>query len=150
MYFGLISFVCFNRLLIGSFLLVIVDPKKEQDEALISMVVKRSQSFSIVDDCGFKESVGLVDATASLDKLRTRARKVVSFFKTSTTAKEKHRKVQEQMGCPENKLIQGGAHMLEQHLSCCNACSRRDSAALVTLKTDVRPLSTRTMKLWHA
>ncbi|XP_078030269.1 E3 SUMO-protein ligase ZBED1-like [Epinephelus lanceolatus] len=47
-----------------------------------------------------------LDATPGLEDLRTRARKVVSFFKTSTTAKEKLREVQEQMNRPVKKLIQ--------------------------------------------
>ena len=59
----------------------------------------------------FAHSLNLVvkkslDATPGLQDLRTRARKVVAFFKTSTTAKEKLREVQEQMNRPVLKLIQ--------------------------------------------
>ncbi|KAK1890214.1 Zinc finger BED domain containing protein 1 [Dissostichus eleginoides] len=59
----------------------------------------------------FAHSLNLVlkkslDATPGLQDLRTRARKVVTFFKTSTTAKEKLREVQEQMNRPVLKLIQ--------------------------------------------
>nr|XP_033482545.1 zinc finger BED domain-containing protein 1-like [Epinephelus lanceolatus] len=85
-----------------------------------------------------------LDATPGLEDLRTRARKVVSFFKTSTTAKEKLREVQEQMNRPVKKLIQevdtrwNSTFLMLQRLF-----EERQSvgAALATLRTDVRPLS---------
>ncbi|KAJ4932479.1 hypothetical protein JOQ06_010900 [Pogonophryne albipinna] len=85
-----------------------------------------------------------LDATPGLQDLRTRARKVVTFFKTSTTAKEKLREVQEQMNRPVLKLIQeldtrwNSTYIMLQRLF-----KERQSvgAALATLKTDVRPLS---------
>ncbi|KAM7378282.1 hypothetical protein PAMA_013265 [Pampus argenteus] len=43
-----------------------VDRKQELDEALVNMVVKDSQPFSIMDDCGFKEFVALLDPTYTL------------------------------------------------------------------------------------
>lgn len=68
----------------------------------------------------------------------------MAYFKTSTTAKEKLREVQEQMQCPVMKLIQevdtcwnSTFHTLqrlfEERLSV--------GASLATLRTDVRPLS---------
>ncbi|KAK0134082.1 Zinc finger BED domain-containing protein 4 [Merluccius polli] len=95
----------------------------------------------------FAHSVNLVvkkslDATPGMTDIRSR--KVVTYFKTSTTAKEKLREVQEQMQCPVHKLIQevdtrwnSTYHML-QHLF-----EERQAvgAALATLRTDVRPLS---------
>lgn len=97
----------------------------------------------------FAHSLNLVvkkslDATPGLQDLRTRARKVVAFFKTSTTAKEKLREVQEQMNRPVLKLIQevdtrwNSTYLMLQRLF-----KERQSvgAALATLKTDVRPLS---------
>ncbi|KAK1889339.1 Zinc finger BED domain containing protein 1 [Dissostichus eleginoides] len=97
----------------------------------------------------FAHSLNLVvkkslDATPGLQDLRTRARKVVTFFKTSTTAKEKLREVQEQMNRPVLKLIQevdtrwNSTYLMLQRLF-----KERQSvgAALATLKTDVRPLS---------
>ena len=47
-----------------------------------------------------------LDATPVLADIRSRSRKVVTYFKTSTTAKEKLREVQEQMQRPVHKLIQ--------------------------------------------
>ncbi|XP_033998009.1 zinc finger BED domain-containing protein 1-like [Trematomus bernacchii] len=97
----------------------------------------------------FAHSLNLVvkkslDATPGLQDLRTRARKVVAFFKTSTTAKEKLREVQEQMNRPVLKLIQevdtrwNSTYLMLQRLF-----KERQSvgAALATLKTDVKPLS---------
>ncbi|XP_077097966.1 E3 SUMO-protein ligase ZBED1-like [Siphateles boraxobius] len=97
----------------------------------------------------FAHSLNLVvkkslDATPGLEKLRTRARKVVTFFKTSTTANEKLKEVQEQMNHPVKKLIQevdtrwNSTFLMLQRLY-----EERQSvgAALATLKTDVRPLS---------
>lgn len=97
----------------------------------------------------FAHSLNLVvkkslDVTPGLEDLRTRARKVVTFFKTSTTAKEKLREVQEQMKRPVMKLIQevdtrwNSTFLMLQRLF-----EERQSvgAALAMLKTDVRPLS---------
>ncbi|KAJ4947657.1 hypothetical protein JOQ06_009690 [Pogonophryne albipinna] len=85
-----------------------------------------------------------LDATPGLQDLRTRARNAVTFFTTSTTAKEKLREVQEQMNRPVLKLIQevdtrwNSTYLMLQRLF-----KERQSvgAALATLKTDVRPLS---------
>ena len=44
--------------------------------------------------------------TSDLDDIRTRARKIVGHFKSSTTAKEKLCEIQRQMGRPEHKLVQ--------------------------------------------
>ena len=85
-----------------------------------------------------------LDITPGLQDLRTRARKVVTFFRTSTTAKEKLTEVQEQMHLPALKLIQevdtrwnSTFLMLERIFEQRQAVG----AALATLKTDVNPLS---------
>ena len=44
--------------------------------------------------------------TPGLDEIRTRARKIVVHFKSSTTAREKLSEIQRQMGRPEHKLLQ--------------------------------------------
>ncbi|KAI7795648.1 putative zinc finger BED domain-containing protein 4-like [Triplophysa rosa] len=44
--------------------------------------------------------------TSDLDDIRTRARRIVAHFKSSTTAKEKLSEIQRQMGRPEHKLLQ--------------------------------------------
>ena len=46
-----------------------------------------------------------LDVTLGLQDLRTRALKVVTFFGTSTTAKEKLTEVQEEINLPVLKLI---------------------------------------------
>ena len=83
-------------------------------------------------------------ATPGLADIRSRSRKVVTYFKTSTTAKEKLREVQEQMQSPVHKLIQevdtrwnSTYHMLQRLFEERQAVG----AALATLRTDVRPLS---------
>ena len=84
------------------------------------------------------------DATPGLEDLRTRARKVVTFFRTSTTAKEKLKEVQEQLNRPVMKLIQevdtrwNSTFLMLQRLF-----QERQAvgAALATLTTDVTPMS---------
>ena len=85
-----------------------------------------------------------LDATPVLADIRSRSRKVVTYFKTSTTAKEKLREVQEQMQGPVHKLIQevdtrwnSTYHMLQRLFEERQAVG----AALATLRNDVRPLS---------
>ncbi|XP_051244075.1 zinc finger BED domain-containing protein 4-like [Dicentrarchus labrax] len=100
----------------------------------------------------FAHSLNLVvkkslDATPGLEDLRTRARKVVTLFKTSTTAREKLKEVQEQMNRPVMKLIQEvDTHWNSTFLMLQRLFKERQSvgAALATLKTDVRPLSSET------
>ena len=85
-----------------------------------------------------------IDATPGLEDLRTRARKVVTFFRTSTTAKEKLKEVQEQLNRPVMKLIQevdtrwNSTFLMLQRLF-----QERQAvgAALATLTTDVTPMS---------
>lgn len=48
-----------------------VDRKQELDEALVNMVVKDSQPFSIVDDTSFKEFVALLDPTYTVPSRKT-------------------------------------------------------------------------------
>ncbi|KAJ4949705.1 hypothetical protein JOQ06_021214 [Pogonophryne albipinna] len=48
-----------------------VDRKRELDGALVNMVVKDSQPFSIVDDCGFKELVALLDPRYTIQSTPT-------------------------------------------------------------------------------
>ncbi|XP_056442541.1 E3 SUMO-protein ligase ZBED1-like isoform X2 [Gadus chalcogrammus] len=85
-----------------------------------------------------------IDATPGLEDIRTRARKVVTFFRTSTTAKEKLKEVQEQLNRPVMKLIQevdtrwNSTFLMLQRLF-----QERQAvgAALAILTTDVTPMS---------
>lgn len=45
-----------------------------------------------------------IEATNGLDAIRAISRKIVSFFKTSTTAKERLSQMQQQLGHPVKKL----------------------------------------------
>lgn len=80
----------------------------------------------------------------SLEDQRTSAKKVVALCKTSTTAKEKLRQVQEQMTRPVMKLIQEvDTHRNGTFLMLRRLFEQRQAvgAALAMLKTDVRPQS---------
>lgn len=68
-----------------------------------------------------------LDATPGLVDIRSRARKVVAYFKTSTTAKEKLREVQEQMQCPVMKLIQKVDTRRIALFTCFSAFLKRDN-----------------------
>ncbi|XP_027859163.1 uncharacterized protein LOC114135785 isoform X1 [Xiphophorus couchianus] len=57
------------------------DRKRELDEALVNMLVKDSQPFSIVDDCGFKEFVALLDPTYTLPSKQTLKDMVIQRYK---------------------------------------------------------------------
>ncbi|XP_077083186.1 E3 SUMO-protein ligase ZBED1-like [Siphateles boraxobius] len=57
-----------------------VDWKRELDEALVNMVVKDSQPFSIVDDCGFKVFVALLDPTYTLPSRKALKNMVVQKY----------------------------------------------------------------------
>ncbi|KAJ4933657.1 hypothetical protein JOQ06_030481 [Pogonophryne albipinna] len=57
-----------------------VDWKRELDGALVNMVVKDSQPFSIVDDCGFKELVALLDPRYTLPSRRVLKEMVVKRY----------------------------------------------------------------------
>ena len=72
-------------------------------------MVASVRSMNLKHALCFAHSLNLVvkkslHATAGVDNIRTRAHKVVTFFKTST--KDKLREVQEQFNCPVKKLIQ--------------------------------------------
>lgn len=60
---------------------VLGDRKRELDEALVNMLVKDSQPFSIVDDCGFKEFVALLDPTYTLPSKQTLKDMVIQRYK---------------------------------------------------------------------
>lgn len=85
-----------------------------------------------------------IDQTPGLEDLRTRARKVVTYFRSSTTAKEKLKNVQQQMNCAVMKLIQevdtrwNSSFLMLQRLY-----DERQTvgAALASLRTEVNPLS---------
>ncbi|KAJ3581313.1 hypothetical protein NHX12_016785 [Muraenolepis orangiensis] len=64
-----------------------VDRKPKLDEALVNMVVKDSQPFSIVDDCGFKEFVALLDPTFTLPSRRAQKNMVLQIYEEETKAK---------------------------------------------------------------
>lgn len=50
------------------------------DEALVNMLVKDSQPFSIVDDCGFKEFVALLDPTYTLPSKQALKQMVIQRY----------------------------------------------------------------------
>lgn len=56
--------------------------KKELDEALVSMIVKDTQPFSIVEDAGFREFVAKLDPTYVLP---TRKVCLVTWMKHDST-----------------------------------------------------------------
>ncbi|XP_027130285.1 zinc finger BED domain-containing protein 1-like [Larimichthys crocea] len=62
-----------------------VDRKRELDEALVNMVVNDSQPFSIVDDCGFKEFVALLDPTYTLPSRQALKNMVVHRYEMEKT-----------------------------------------------------------------
>ncbi|KAJ4922349.1 hypothetical protein JOQ06_025886 [Pogonophryne albipinna] len=62
-----------------------VDRKRELDGALVNMVVKDSQPFSIVDDCGFKELVALLDPRYTLPSRRVLKEMVVKRYEEEKT-----------------------------------------------------------------
>ncbi|XP_038131113.1 uncharacterized protein LOC119776642 isoform X1 [Cyprinodon tularosa] len=56
------------------------DRKRVLDEALVNMLVKDSQPFSIVDDCGFKEFVALLDPTYTLPSKQALKQMVIQRY----------------------------------------------------------------------
>ncbi|KAK3508585.1 hypothetical protein QTP70_034101 [Hemibagrus guttatus] len=114
------------------------------DEALVNMTVKDYQPFTVVEDVGFREFVGILDPiyiipshqslkkmvedkhkkakeeakeevkkakadmeqTPGLEDIREKTLKIVAHFKSSTTARERLLVLKNQMGMPNNKLIQ--------------------------------------------
>ncbi|XP_051962567.1 zinc finger BED domain-containing protein 4-like [Xyrauchen texanus] len=90
-----------------------------------------------------KASVAL-DQNAVLSVIRANSRKIVGYFRSSTTAKERLTQVQEQMGQPALKLVQevdtrwnSTYHMLQRVYD----LREPVGAALAGLRTDVAPLS---------
>ncbi|KAJ8364737.1 hypothetical protein SKAU_G00135680 [Synaphobranchus kaupii] len=82
--------------------------------------------------------------TPGLNDMRTKSRKIVAYFRTSTTAKERLTQVQERMGGPSLKMIQevdtrwnSTFHMLDR------LYQQREpvGAALASLNTDLTPLT---------
>ncbi|KAJ4938783.1 hypothetical protein JOQ06_028249 [Pogonophryne albipinna] len=57
----------------------------ELDGALVNMVVKDSQPFSIMDDCGFKELVALLDPRYTLPSRRVLKEMVVKRYEEEKT-----------------------------------------------------------------
>lgn len=57
-----------------------MDRKQELDEALVNMIVKDLQPFSIVDDSGFKDFVALLDLTYTLPSRRALKNMVVQKY----------------------------------------------------------------------
>ncbi|KAK3525463.1 hypothetical protein QTP86_031912, partial [Hemibagrus guttatus] len=118
--------------------------KQMIDEALVNMTVKDYQPFTVVEDVGFREFVGILDPiyiipshqslkkmvedkhkkakeeakeevkkakadmeqTPGLEDIREKTLKIVAHFKSSTTARERLLVLKNQMGMPNNKLIQ--------------------------------------------
>uniref|UniRef100_A0A674N5B4 HAT C-terminal dimerisation domain-containing protein n=1 Tax=Takifugu rubripes TaxID=31033 RepID=A0A674N5B4_TAKRU len=81
-----------------------------------------------------------MDATPGLDNIRSKTRRMITYFKSSTTAKEKLQQIQVQMGRPVTKLIievdtrWNSTYEMLQRLY-----EQRDAAAaaLTTLPTDL-------------
>ncbi|KAJ8336870.1 hypothetical protein SKAU_G00380900 [Synaphobranchus kaupii] len=82
--------------------------------------------------------------TPGLNDMRTKSRKIVAYFRTSTTAKERLTQVQERTGRPTLKMIQevdtrwnSTFHMLDR------LHQQREpmGAALASLNTDLTPLT---------
>ncbi|XP_029301006.1 zinc finger BED domain-containing protein 4-like [Cottoperca gobio] len=87
-----------------------------------------------------------LDQNPVLSDIRASSRKVVGYFKSSTTAKERLTKVQEQMRWPALKLIQevdtrwnSTYHMLQRVYD----LREPVGAALAGLRTEIAPLSSR-------
>ncbi|XP_076870081.1 E3 SUMO-protein ligase ZBED1-like [Brachyhypopomus gauderio] len=85
-----------------------------------------------------------IDQTPGFEDIRSKARKIALYFRSSTTAKERLFQVQEQMGRSTLKLIQE----VETRWNSTFAMLQRlyqerepVGAALVTLKTDLTPLT---------
>lgn len=85
-----------------------------------------------------------LDQTPGLEDLHTKAQKVVTYFRSGSTGKEKLKHVQQQMNCAVMKLIQevdtrwNSTFLMLQRLY-----NERQTvgAALASFKTDVHPLS---------
>ncbi|XP_030266357.1 uncharacterized protein LOC115577621 [Sparus aurata] len=77
-----------------------------------------------------------------LSDIRVKARKMVGYFKSSTTAKERLTKVQEQMGRPSLKLIQEVETCWNTHAPAVHKLREPVGAALAGLRMDIVPLTT--------
>lgn len=62
------------------YLFVLVGRKQDLDEALVNMIVKNLQPFSILDDSGFKDFVALLDPTYTLPSRRALKNMVVQKY----------------------------------------------------------------------
>ncbi|KAJ3588230.1 hypothetical protein NHX12_011824 [Muraenolepis orangiensis] len=83
------------------------------------MVVKDSQPFSMVDDCGFKEFVALLDPTYTLPSRRALKNMVLQRYEEEKTkAKAVMQRVEATFGTnwTEMLLKQGGQGMPQQTL----------------------------------
>ncbi len=85
--------------------------------------------------CPHVESGGEKSRTLDLDDIRTKAKRIVAHFKSSTTAKEKLSEIQRLMGRPEHEFLQ---EVMLQRLY-----EQREplGAALTSLNTTLLPLS---------
>ncbi|KAI9999491.1 hypothetical protein NQD34_018486 [Periophthalmus magnuspinnatus] len=80
----------------------------------------------------------------TLSEIRHKGRKIVGYFKSSTTAKERLSQVQSQMGWPTLKLLQEvetGWNSSDNMLQRLFQEREPVAAALVGLSTDISPLS---------
>jgi len=81
-----------------------------------------------------------LDTTPGLEDDRTRAQRMVIYFKTSTIVKDRLRKKQKQMGCPVKKLILevdrrwNSTYLMLQRI-------HEEREPVATLRTDVAPLT---------
>lgn len=62
------------------FIYVLVDRKQELDEALVNIIVKDLQPFSIVEDSGFRDFVALLDPSYTLPSRRALKNMVVHKY----------------------------------------------------------------------
>ncbi|KAG9261818.1 zinc finger BED domain-containing protein 4-like [Astyanax mexicanus] len=85
-----------------------------------------------------------IDQTPGLEHIRSKARKIAGYFRSSTTAKERLFQMQGQMGRPTLKLIQEVETRWNSTFAMLQRMYQQREpvgAALVTLKTDLTPLT---------
>lgn len=85
-----------------------------------------------------------IDATSGLDAIRAMSRKIVTFFKTSTTAKERLCQTQQQLGHPVKKLkleVDTRWNSTLEMLQRLYEQREAVASALATLHTDLTPLT---------
>ncbi|XP_029692271.1 uncharacterized protein [Takifugu rubripes] len=89
-----------------------------------------------------------MDATPGLDNIRSKTRRMITYFKSSTTAKEKLQQIQVQMGRPVTKLIEVDTRWNSTYEMLQRFYEQRDAAAAAAaLTTDLDLLTAECMKI---